>query len=141
MRRFIAAVQGLYYAATGAWPFIHLGSFLAVTGPKTDIWLVYTVSVLILVIGMVCLAAAWANRVSAEVIVLAVGSAMGLTGIDVVFVLRDVISEVYLLDAVAEVLLIAGWGIAVLLHSRAGQEKSLRREPVGTHTTTVRASS
>ncbi len=140
MGRFMAAVQGLYYVATGAWPFIHLASFLAVTGPKTDIWLVYTVSVLILVIGMVVLAAAWTNRVSGEVIVLAVGSAIGLTGIDVVYVLRDVISEVYLLDAIAEVLLIAGWGIVVLLHTRAGQEKSLRRKPVGPHASTVRAS-
>jgi hypothetical protein len=139
MKRFLAAVQGLYYVATGAWPFIHLGSFLAVTGPKTDIWLVYTVSVLILAIGMVCLAAAWANRVSADVIVLAVAIAVGLTGIDVVYVLRDVIDEVYLLDAALEILLIALWGAAVYLHSRSAQGIVPRREHVGSPATSIRA--
>lgn len=140
MRRFLAAVQGLYYVATGAWPFIHLGSFLAVTGPKTDIWLLYTVSVLILVIGLVCLRAAWANRVSGNIILLAVGSAVGLTGIDVVYVFRDVIDEVYLLDAALEVLLILGWSAAAFSHSRVTHEKSLRREHVGTTATSIRTS-
>lgn len=140
MGRFIAAVQGIYYLATGAWPFIHLGSFLAVTGPKTDIWLLYTVSVLIVVIGTVLLAAAWLNRISGEIIVLAAGSAIALTGIDVVFVFRDVIDEIYLLDAALEVLLIAGWGIAVYSHSRAGKERTLGREHVGSQRATLGAS-
>ena len=130
MERFMAAAQGLYYVATGAWPFIHLGSFLAVTGPKTDIWLVYTVSVLILVIGSVCLAAAYINRVTGEIILLAVGSALGLTGIDVVYVLRDVIDEVYLLDAAAEVILILGWAAVIAASSLSGKRQSKRRENV-----------
>ena len=126
MARFMAAVQGAYYAATGAWPFLHLASFLAVTGPKTDIWLVYTVSVLILVIGLVCLAAAWTDRVTGEIILLAVGSAIGLIGIDVVYVSREVIDEVYLLDALAEVILILGWAAAMVFRSFGSKRQSKR---------------
>jgi hypothetical protein len=42
-RRRILALQALYYLATGLWPLVHLPSFEAVTGPKTDDWLVHMV--------------------------------------------------------------------------------------------------
>jgi len=45
---------------------------------------------------------------------LAVGSALGLTGIDVVYVRNGRISKVYLLDAVAELVLVAAWLFAWL---------------------------
>lgn len=32
--------QGVYFGATGLWPILHLPSFLFVTGPKIDTWLV-----------------------------------------------------------------------------------------------------
>ncbi|HEX2022926.1 MAG TPA: hypothetical protein VHH36_09430, partial [Candidatus Thermoplasmatota archaeon] len=70
MRRFaraLAAGQGAYFAATGAWPLLHMPSFLAVTGPKTDLWLVDTVGALVLVVGAVLLLAAGRDRVSPEV--------------------------------------------------------------------------
>jgi hypothetical protein len=44
------------------------------------------------------------------VVLLAVGSALGLTAIDVVYVARDVIPPIYLADAAVEVVLVAGWG-------------------------------
>jgi hypothetical protein len=34
----VALVQGVYFLLTGVWPIVHLPSFLAVTGPKTDLW-------------------------------------------------------------------------------------------------------
>jgi hypothetical protein len=121
MRRFLAAAQGLYFAATGLWPLFHLRSFLAVTGPKTDLWLLYTVSLLIMATGLVLLTAAIRNRVSTEVVLLGIANAAALCGIDVVFVALDVISRIYLLDAVIEVAIIAGWAIAAW--SPAGADK------------------
>lgn len=50
----VAALQGLFYLATGVWPLIHIDSFLAVTGSKTDLWLVYTVGLLVSVVGGCC---------------------------------------------------------------------------------------
>ncbi|MGQ0534782.1 MAG: hypothetical protein ACT4PT_01775 [Methanobacteriota archaeon] len=38
--RLVASVQTAYYLAMGGWPLVHRASFEAVTGPKTDDWLV-----------------------------------------------------------------------------------------------------
>src|SRR5215213_3149214 len=107
--RRVAAAQGLYFLLTGIWPLFGINSFQAVTGAKTDLWLVYTVGCLVAVIGLSLLVAAARRRITPEVSILAVGSALALAGIDLVFVLRGVISWVYLLDAAAEVALIAWW--------------------------------
>ena len=34
----ILLIQGVYYALTGIWPVVHIGSFMKVTGPKRDLW-------------------------------------------------------------------------------------------------------
>lgn len=106
---FVAVVQGIYWLVTGIWPFVHLRSFLWVTGPKEDIWLLYTVSVLIIAIGGVLLAAGLRKNVTHEVKWLGIAGAAGLTGIDLYYALNDVIWDIYLLDAVGEVILIGLW--------------------------------
>ena len=108
----LCLVQGIYYTLTGVWPLVHVRSFLAVTGPKTDLWLVKTVGVLVAVIGVVIALAWWRGRVTDEVALLAVGSAAGLMAIDVVYVVKRVIPPIYLADAAAEALLIIAWAIA-----------------------------
>lgn len=109
----LAAVQGAYYAATGVWGLVDLASFQWVTGPKTDLWLVRTVSVLVLAIGAVLLVSAARLRVPFESALLAVGSALGLAAIDVVYAAAGTIRSVYLLDAAAQVLLVLAWGWAL----------------------------
>jgi hypothetical protein len=103
----VALVQGLYYLATGLWPIFHINSFLLVTGPKTDLWLVKTVGILVAVIGAVLLSASRSRRLTGEIILLAAGSALGLAIIDVVYARH--ISSVYLADAAAELCLVALW--------------------------------
>src|SRR5687768_11374561 len=90
----VAFVQGVYFLVTGVWPLAHMRSFLAVTGPKVDLWLVKTVGVIVGVIGLVLLAAAWSGRVTPEVAGIAVGSAAGLGTVDVVYVAKRVIPKV-----------------------------------------------
>lgn len=102
-------VQGIYYLITGVWPLVHLRSFLAVTGPKTDIWLLQTVSMLINAIGATLLLAAVRRRPTEEMRLLGIASAFGLAAIDVIHVARRRIRPVYLLDALAEVMLISAW--------------------------------
>jgi hypothetical protein len=68
-----------------------------------------TVGVLITATGVALLAAAWRRRNPPEVAVLAVASAVGLVGIDVIYVARQVIAPIYLADAAAEAVLIAAW--------------------------------
>jgi hypothetical protein len=107
-------MQGLYYFLTGLWPLVNMQTFERVTGPKTDHWLVNTVAVLILAVAVTLITAAWRRRCPAEVALLAVASAAGLAAIDVIYVSRQVIAPVYLLDAVAEVVLIGSWMVAAV---------------------------
>ncbi len=113
-RTALAAVQGLYDLATGVWPLVHIDSFLLVTGPKNDLWLVRTVGVVIAAIGLALLVAAWRREPGLAVPTLAVASAAGLTAIDVIYVVAGVIAPIYLADAAAEVVLIAAWGVVLL---------------------------
>ena len=73
--------QGVYYVVSGAWPLVHIDSFQKVTGRKTDLWLVHTVGLQVL--------------------------------IELVYVLKRVISPIYLADAVVELGFI-GWWVASL---------------------------
>jgi len=126
-------VQGLYYGVTGVWPLVHVESFQWVTGPKTDNWtapvpteadhwLLMTVGVLITAIALTLLVAAWRRQRAGEVALLAVASAAALTAIDVIYVVRWTIRPVYLLDAAAEVVLLAGWAVALLGRRRRAGE-------------------
>lgn len=122
--RRVAAAQGAYFVLTGLWPLFGINSFQAVTGAKTDLWLVYTVGCLVAVIGTALIIAAISGRTTPEVIVMAVGSALMLAGVDVVFVVRGVISWVYLLDAGAEGALITWWVLSYVGPPQAATGRS-----------------
>jgi hypothetical protein len=111
-------IQGIYFLLTGVWPLVSMRSFEAVTGPKVDRWLVRTVGVLVGVIGGSLLLDR--RRPSAGTTALGVGSAAALGGIDVVYALEGRISRVYLLDAIAETVLVGLWlaGLPRPLRSR-----------------------
>jgi hypothetical protein len=105
----LAYVQAAYFLLTGVWPVMHVRSFLAVTGPKRDLWLVKTVGLLIAVEGAAIGVAAYGRAVTPPVILLAIGGAVVLLAIDVVYVAKRVIGRVYLADALVEAVLIAAW--------------------------------
>jgi hypothetical protein len=109
---YICLLQSIYYISTGIWPLLHIDSFIWVTGPKYDIWLVKTVGILILVTGIVLFAAARNKRMSFEIVLLALGNALGLTAIDLYYAGIDRISNIYFLDALAEIVLVIIWLIA-----------------------------
>jgi hypothetical protein len=125
-RRAALLAQSAYYAITAVWPFAHLRSFLRVTGPKRELWLLKTVSALVGVIGSALGVAAWRGRPAAETDVLAVGSAVSLAAIDVVYVARRRISPVYLLDAAVQAALLAAWASGRGLHRRRGLGREVR---------------
>ncbi len=113
----VAAGQGAYFALTGLWALVSIRTFQMVTGPKTDLWLVKTVGALVGVIGGV-LGLAASRRVEPEIVLLGVGSAASLGTVDMIYVARKRIAPIYLLDALAELLLIAAWGHAWYHRSR-----------------------
>jgi hypothetical protein len=107
--RALAMGQGLYFAATGIWPLVHMRSFERVTGAKTDKWLVQTVGILVGVIGGALVSAAIRRTITAETAGLAVGAAAGLGAVDTIFSARGQIQAVYLGDAAVEATLVAVW--------------------------------
>jgi hypothetical protein len=105
----LALGQGAYFIATGLWPIVHMRSFEAVTGPKFDRWLVKTTGGLIAAVGAALLAGASDRRRTRALPVLGAGSAAALAVADMVYVSRNRIPPVYLLDAAVELGLVAGW--------------------------------
>jgi energy-converting hydrogenase Eha subunit E len=102
-------IQGIYYALTAIWPLVHIDSFMMVTGPKQDIWLVKTVSVLILCMSLTFLYGACYNTDYRLIRLIAASAALGLMVIDVWYYLQGAIKWVYLLDAFTELVLVACW--------------------------------
>ena len=88
-----------------------MATFLAVTGPKSDLWLVKVVGILISVIGIVLMTASAQVGKNYPIVILAIASALSLGMVDVVFYLSDTIPAVYLLDALAELVLVTLWAI------------------------------
>jgi hypothetical protein len=100
-------VQSVYYSVTGLWAVVHLPSFEAVTGPKTDDWLVHTVGVLAAAIGIsLGVAVVRAQAQLETTTTLAVASALAFAGIDLVYGLSGRISPIYLADAGVQFVLI-----------------------------------
>jgi hypothetical protein len=104
----VLTAQGGYYVATGVAPFISRRAFEAVTGPKTEWWLVQTVGALVTVVGGALISGARSGRVTPELYGIAAGCAAGLAAIDVVYVARRRIAPTYLLDAAAQLAALAG---------------------------------
>jgi hypothetical protein len=106
--RAVLTAQGGYYLVTGVAPFVSRRAFEAVTGPKTEWWLVQTVGAVVAVVGAALVSGARSGRVTREVRGLAAGCAAGLAAIDVFYVMRRRIAPTYLFDAAAQVAFLAG---------------------------------
>jgi hypothetical protein len=107
--RIAPLAQGLLFVTTGLWPILHYRSFEAVTGPKTDDWLVKTLGGVLAVLGGALLIGALERTASRAWRLLGAGSAAALATADVLYVARGRLRPVYLLDAVAEAALVAAW--------------------------------
>ena len=110
----VALIQGIYFLVTGIWPLISMRTFLAITGPKTDLWLVKTVGLILAVIGAVLIYAQRTATVNSPVVILAIGAAASLALVEIVYVIKKVISPIYLGDAFVEIILMIWWAVALL---------------------------
>jgi len=86
-----------------------MSTFLKVTGPKTDLWLVKTVGMILVTIGAVLTLAYFNAEVNSSIVLLAIGSTLNLAVVEFIYVAKRVICPIYLADAVIELFLIAWW--------------------------------
>lgn len=102
-------VQCAYTLVTALWGLLHIESFMAVTGAKTDVWLVKTVSALLIPIA-ICLAMYGFIKTDIRpAIVLGSLTAVSLAGIDFYYALTGVISPIYMADGALQVAFLIGW--------------------------------
>jgi hypothetical protein len=113
MEYLVALLQGIYFFVFGIWPLLSMGTFLKVTGPKTDLWLVKTVGLILAVIGVVLIYAQINAEINASIIILAIGSALSLALVEFVYVAKRVISPIYLGDALVELIIIGWWTLSI----------------------------
>ncbi|WP_439487995.1 hypothetical protein [Algoriphagus sp.] len=111
-------IQSIYFLITGIWPLISMSTFLDVTGPKNDLWLVKVVGILISVIGLVLFVASFDRKRNLPIILLAIASSVALGLIDIVFFLSNTIPAIYLLDAVVEFILVLLWAWNIRTHTK-----------------------
>src|SRR5687768_15295175 len=84
-------LQTIYFLITAIWPLADIESFMKVTGPKTDIWLVKTVAVLLLAICINFIITLYLKAYQFPTLLLAICSCILLMCIDVYYALTDII--------------------------------------------------
>jgi hypothetical protein len=107
--RLLILIQSLYILVTATWPILSIDSFMMVTGYKTDVWLVKTVSALLLAIGTSLISFLHWSVDYRPAFALGCFTALGLLFIDVYYATTEVISDVYLADAFIEAVLSICW--------------------------------
>jgi hypothetical protein len=126
----LALAQGIYYAAAGAWPLLHLRSFEKVTGPKLEEWLTKGVGACWLNVGIELIQAGLrGGHVRRDVRALAVRMAVTFAAFDFHYAgRRRRISPVYLINGFVQLAFVVLWGAA-----RLAEQRALQRPPVAAH--------
>ena len=107
--RTVIIAQSTYIFITAAWPILDIESFMAVTGYKTDIWLVKTVGALLIPIAACLSMYLFIRSDIRPAIVLGTLTSISFLTIDFYYALSDVISDVYMVDGIVQLFFLAAW--------------------------------
>jgi hypothetical protein len=105
----ILFIQGLYYFLTGFWPILHMKSFILVTGPKVELWLVKVFGMLIAVAGICMLIGGLQRKYNTPLFTLGILGAIGFIIFEIFYVWTETIPSIYLADAAFQFVLLLGW--------------------------------
>ena len=89
------------FLLTAVWALVDIQSFMVITGPKTDVWLVRTVAVLLICISLFFLLSSKKSEES-RITLTALVFSFGLAYIDFYYTLNNTIRWVYALDGIVE---------------------------------------
>lgn len=112
--KLVLYIQGIYYMFTGLWALMDIESFMAFTGPKTDIWLVKTFSLLYCCIGLTLILHKYQNPILLFPTILACLTSIVLAFVDLHYSFNGTISKVYQLDGAIQLFFLAGIALSVL---------------------------
>jgi hypothetical protein len=101
--------QAVYFVVSGVWPIVSMRSFIWVTGPKVDVWLVKTFGMLVAALGGGMLYGLASRRDTQTLGVLGAGTGAALAAADFYYVPRRRIRPTYLLDGAIELVFVAYW--------------------------------
>lgn len=101
--------QASYILITAVWPLVDIESFINVTGHKTDIWLVKTVSALLIPVSITLYLYLFIKTDPRPPIALGSLTAVAFICVDFYYALTDVISDIYLADGAAEIAFLILW--------------------------------
>jgi hypothetical protein len=101
--------HSLYILITAIWPIIDIKSFMDVTGYKTDIWLVKTVGALLIPVALAMLSYWSISTFKLPATILGGCTGISFITIDCYYALTNVISDIYLADALIELIFLVGW--------------------------------
>ena len=119
-------VQGGYTLLTALWGLIDIDSFMLVTGPKVDTWLVKTVSVTLVAISVTLILHVLVFSDPLPAIVLGFLTSAGLAVIDFYYSGIGRIGLVYALDGLVEGIFALVWGYLFLNQKRIRRGKLLK---------------
>ena len=108
-------IQGIYTLLTALWALIDIESFMVLTGPKTDVWLVKTVSIVLLAFSLGLITQIFIRSNPLLVIIPAMINSIGLAGIDFYYSSLGTISGIYRADGILEIVFAIIW-LYLLIH-------------------------
>jgi len=117
--RVVLVLQGIYILLTALWALADIKSFMFITGPKTDIWLVKTVAVSLISISLFFLLSS-TKREERAVSFIAFVFSFGFAYIDFFYSLNKTIRWVYAIDGIVETL----FGLLWLYFLFSGSKKN-----------------
>jgi hypothetical protein len=107
--RTLIIVQSAYIFLTAVWPILDIESFVAVTGDKTDIWLVKTVGALLIPVAACLSTYLFISSDIRPAFVLGIFTSISFIAIDFYYALNDVISDIYLIDGAVQFIFLVMW--------------------------------
>jgi hypothetical protein len=113
----LSLVQGVYTLLTALWALVDIKSFMEVTGPKTDTWLVKTVAVVLLPIAVCFLWGLFFNSDRLLIIVVGIMSSAGLAFIDFYYTTNGTIKWIYQADGYLQLLFLLLWVFLFVRHT------------------------
>ena len=114
----LSKVQGIYTLVTAVWPIADIDSFMEVTGPKTDVWLVKTVAAILIPVGLCFIFAYKLKRDFWLIFLLGITTTSALATIDFYYTAVGTISRVYALDGILQVIFLVCWVILCLRYQK-----------------------